>query len=689
MKMNLLKKMLVYILLPAIIGLAVLSYVAGYIAKEEFSKANDRQLGALAAVQASELDNIMLYVQGILKTFSEDERIVVYLEQADRDASLLTAYQQEIINGKLKNTIKDYPAITNAYLTDTRGKVVGHTNPRSIRNDYSKNLSVINALKGELGIESRMSRTTNTYSAMIAYPVSDNGKIVGALTFVLSYPELHELTTGSISLTKSMRAYVYDKDFTVLMDSVAEYVSNSDAGYDFVKDFVGKDSGVTVFEFEGLTSYAHFARVKSMDWIVVIDTPVEELDEPIETLTMDIIIIGVIIAFVVGIIILLVARNIATAMKAGAEIAGYVAAGNLELRQDQIEVMGKAAQRGDEISDLARSMKTMIENLASTVQEAEAATNQAKEALAQAEIAQREANEAAERATQARREGLIEAGENLEGVVHIVASASEELSSQIEHTLSSVSEQADRLQQASFAMDQMNETIIEVARNSVTSAEMTDSTKEKAQKGAKITKKCMESIIKVREDSVILRENMATLADHAQSINTVMSVISDIADQTNLLALNAAIEAARAGEAGRGFAVVADEVRKLAEKTITSTTDVSKAISAIQQSTEENVRQVDIAVKGIESATDLASQSGEALQEILEIAEESASGVRSIATASEEQSATVDEMNTSIESINAIARETKAAMDEANEAIISLSAQANELSSIVESLKNN
>ncbi|MDR2694865.1 MAG: methyl-accepting chemotaxis protein, partial [Deltaproteobacteria bacterium] len=173
----------------------------------------------------------------------------------------------------------------------------------------------------------------------------------------------------------------------------------------------------------------------------------------------------------------------------------------------------------------------------------------------------------------------------------------------------------------------------------------------------------------------------------AESIGGVMNVISDIADQTNLLALNAAIEAARAGEAGRGFAVVADEVRKLAEKTMSATQEVGANISAIQQSARTNIGEVSEAVKAVTEATDLANTSGQALEEIVSLASANSAVVTSIATAAEEQSATSEEINRAIEAVSLIVRDTADGMAQASAAVQELSRMAQELNTVMTELR--
>ena len=340
-----------------------------------------------------------------------------------------------------------------------------------------------------------------------------------------------------------------------------------------------------------------------------------------------------------------------------------------------------------EIRRLNSSLGMMIENLHGRIEEAADKTRQAAEALDHAKVAQAAAEEAKLRAESARREGMLAAAHQLESIAEALSSASSDLSHQIKRSDEGAEESSKMLSGAATAMNEMNATVQDVARNAGLASGASLETRDKALAGAKIVQTAVESITEVQTHSLSLKEDMNRLNEHAQAINQIMGVISDIADQTNLLALNAAIEAARAGDAGRGFAVVADEVRKLAEKTMVSTSDVAKAIQAIQDSTTKSMKGVENAVGSIGVATDLAGQSGAALQGIVEVVTATADQVNAIAAASEEQSAASEEINRSIVEVNEVSRLTAEAMNQASTAVADLTEQAKKLAALIQELK--
>ncbi|MFV0347487.1 MAG: methyl-accepting chemotaxis protein [Halodesulfovibrio sp.] len=268
-----------------------------------------------------------------------------------------------------------------------------------------------------------------------------------------------------------------------------------------------------------------------------------------------------------------------------------------------------------------------------------------------------------------------------------VSSASEELSAQIQQSSAGADEQRKLTADSAAAMTEMNASVLEVAQNASLAAESASEAQRQAMEGARVVDTAVQRINTVAEQANMLKQEMGELGRQAQGIGQIITVIEDIADQTNLLALNAAIEAARAGEAGRGFAVVADEVRKLAEKTMSATREVVDFVGSIQDCAKRNVTATDRAVTLVGESTELASQSGHMLHTIVGMVESTADQVRAIATASEQQSAASEQISRSVEEINTISSETAQAMLESANAVADLARLAQELNGIIEEMR--
>ena len=268
-----------------------------------------------------------------------------------------------------------------------------------------------------------------------------------------------------------------------------------------------------------------------------------------------------------------------------------------------------------------------------------------------------------------------------------LAGAAARLSEQIDATSRMAQEQDAASARSAGAMRAVAEEAGRVSASAGDTARTAESTRQEADEGVRIVEGVTGGINRAAQETSVLAENMRELGQKAESISQVITLIEEVADQTNLLALNAAIEAARAGEAGRGFAVVADEVRKLAEKTMQATGQVTRAVEEIQRSVSGNGKTTEQMVNVMSESSRRAGQSGEALERIRQMAARTAEGMRAIASAADGQCETSREVSETVDRINALSDETARNMSASAEAVAELSRLARELDAIIEGMR--
>jgi len=338
---------------------------------------------------------------------------------------------------------------------------------------------------------------------------------------------------------------------------------------------------------------------------------------------------------------------------------------NVEIAsKDEIGELGNSFNKmGQQLSRLGNANETMVTSLRGIVEQVANTASDVSMASEQLASSSEQAGSATQNIAE-QTQGLSTGAMNQGRAVSDTADSLAQLGSAIEQIAQGAQTQSESVDTTSIAITEVSRAITEVAKNAQQAAESTQTADTAARDGLGIVEQTVTGMNRIKVAVEDVTKRIGELGAQSAEIGKIVSVIDDIAAQTNLLALNAAIEAARAGEQGRGFAVVADEVRQLAERVTQATSEIAGLIDGVQKGVEDSVTATQKGTTEVEEGTQLADQAGKSLNRIQEAVADVTLQVEMISSASEEVSASSDEMVRSIESVTAVTEQTTAGTEQ-------------------------
>ena len=676
MKLNLQAKIFIPAILLFILAVGISGwysyYEAGNALKTSVLETLNGEVHAVAVGLDSSIDGLFRDLDGVAETPLTASFLARRGDRGVTDKEIL-AY------------LSNRPSVKNGVfrsisVADPEGLIVASSSEEEMGKSLSGNEAFKRAVSGERVVGAAFEGAKNEALVPFALPVKVNGAVRGVVLAVLNFEELARQYVNDVRIGTKGHAFVATGAGEILCHPVKSEIMAKPAPTALTPKMVRMRNGKLEYSWSGQDWLAIFQTSERSNWTVIVKAQAGEVFAPVYRIGKLSVMFGIGSLIVFAALMYILVRYVVSSLRQTVQYAELVASGRLN--QD-LTVRGT-----DEVGQLADALRSMVANLREMISTSERRAAEAREQGELARAAAEEAEQSRQAADQARREGMREVAARFSVIIDELTGHVANLRARVGEASDGASRQQEQSGESARSMERMNETVRDVASSADAASERAELAKNMAETGARDVREVVRSIGEVSGSANKLKETLSALGAQAEGIGQVMGVITDIADQTNLLALNAAIEAARAGEAGRGFAVVADEVRKLAEKTMQATTKVGEAVKAIQSGTRNNLQMMDATAAIVDRSTELASNAGDSLGKIVETVEDSAAQVHNIARASGVQSGISSTITQHIDSVNAIADNTVTLMAEAESDLASVLETADKLSALIKNLES-